>query len=89
MHNKHLLHLDIVSAYLHAVLTGPPRFIALWKDKPGTVRQLFKAMNGVDNAAQLWSKHFHKFMLQEGLREHQEMTASTNIQHLWYNLLNM
>ena len=23
-------------------------------------------MNGVDNAAQLWNKHFHKFMLQEG-----------------------
>ena len=66
MHNKHLLHLDIVSAYLHAVITGPPRFITLWGDEPGTVRQLFKAMNGVDNAAQLWNKHFHKFMLQEG-----------------------
>ena len=66
MHNKHLLHLDIVSAYLHAVITGPPRFITLWGDEPGTARQLFKAMNGVDNAAQLWNKHFHKFMLQEG-----------------------
>ena len=44
----------------------PPRFITLWGGEPGTVRQLFKAMNGVDNAAQLWNKHFHKFMLQEG-----------------------
>ena len=31
MHNKHLLHLDIVSAYLHVVITGPPRLITLWR----------------------------------------------------------
>ena len=66
MYNKHLIHLDIVSVYLHAMLTGPPRFITLWGDEPGTVRQLFKAMNGVDNAAQLWNKHFYQFMDREG-----------------------
>ena len=61
--------LDIVSAYLHAVLIGEPRFITLWGDEQGTVRQLFKAMNGVDNAAQLWNKHFHGFMMQEGFKQ--------------------
>ena len=30
------------------------------------VRQLFKAMNGVDNVAQIWNKHFHHFMDHEG-----------------------
>ena len=30
------------------------------------VRQLFKAMNGIDNAALIWNKHFHSFMVQEG-----------------------
>ena len=29
------------------------------------VRQLFK-VNGVDNAAQVWNKHYHKFMMEEG-----------------------
>ena len=33
------------------------------------MRQLFKAMNGVDNAAQLWNKHFHGFMMQEGFKQ--------------------
>ena len=58
MYNKHLMHLDVVSAYLHAMLTGPPRYITLWGDEPGYVRQLFKAMNSVDSAAQMWNKHF-------------------------------
>ena len=31
MHNKHLIHLDIVSAYLRAVLIGEPRSITLWE----------------------------------------------------------
>ena len=56
------LHLDIVSAYLHATLTGPPRYITLWGDEEEYVRQLFKAMNGADSAAQVWNKHFHAFM---------------------------
>ena len=30
------------------------------------VRTLFKAINGVDNAAQVWNKHFHAFMEEEG-----------------------
>ena len=30
MYHKHLLHLDVVSAYLHAPLKGPPRYITLW-----------------------------------------------------------
>ena len=36
-------------------------------DEKGFVRELFKAMNGIDNAAQIWNKHFHSFMMQEGL----------------------
>ena len=66
MYNKHLVHLDIVSAYLHAAITGAPRYITLWGDEPGYVRQLFKAMNGVDSAAQMWNKHFNTFMENEG-----------------------
>ena len=30
MYHKHLVHLDVVSAYLHANLTGPARYISLW-----------------------------------------------------------
>ena len=52
-----MLHLDVVSAYLHANLTGPARYITLWEDEKGTMRQLFKAVNGIGNAAQLWKKH--------------------------------
>ena len=26
---------------------------------------MFKAMNGIDNAAQVWNKHFHSFMMKE------------------------
>ena len=66
MHHKHLQHLDVVSAYLHAELKGNPRYISLWGDDKGVVRQLYKAMNGVDNAAQVWNKHYHKFMMEEG-----------------------
>ena len=66
MFHKHLMHSDVVSAYLHASLTGPARYIILWGDEKGMVRQLFKAMNGIDNAAQIWNKHFHSFMMQEG-----------------------
>ena len=50
----------------HANLTGPTRYISLWGNEKGMVRQLFKAMNGVDNAAQVWNKHFHSFMMEEG-----------------------
>ena len=57
MHHKHLQHLDVVSAYLHAELKGKPWYISLWGDDKEVVRQLYKAMNGVDNAAQLWNKH--------------------------------
>ena len=32
MHHKHLQHLDVVSSYLQAKLTGSPRYIALWGD---------------------------------------------------------
>ena len=35
-------------------------------DEPGYVWQLFKAINGVDSAAQMWNKHFHHFMENEG-----------------------
>ena len=66
MYNKHLLHLDVVSAYLHANLTGPARYIMLWGDEKGTMQPLFKAVNGIDNAAQLWNKHYDKFIMQEG-----------------------
>ena len=66
MYNNHLLHLDVVSADLHTVLTGSPWYITLWDDAAGFVRQLIKAMNGMDNAAQIWNKHFHAFMMQEG-----------------------
>ena len=30
------------------------------------VRQLFKAVNSIDNAAQLWNKHYDHFMIGEG-----------------------
>ena len=66
MYHKHLVHLDVVSAYLHVNLTGPARYISLWGDEKGTVRQLFKAMNVIDNAAQIWNKHFHSFMMHKG-----------------------
>ena len=66
MYHKHLLHLDIISAYLHATLTGPPRYITLWGDEEEYVRQLFKAMNGADSAAQVWIFHFHAFMERDG-----------------------
>ena len=36
MYHKHLVHLDVVSAYLHATLTGPARYITLWGDEKGT-----------------------------------------------------
>ena len=45
-----------MSAYLHANL----------KDEKGMMRQLFKAVNGIDNAAQLWNKHYDHFMISEG-----------------------
>ena len=32
----------------------------------GMIRQLFKAVNGIDGAAQLWNMHYDNFMLQEG-----------------------
>ena len=64
MHNKHFLHLDVVSAYLHATLTGPPRYITLWGDEKGKIRRLCKTMNGVDSTAQIWNKHYHQFMLE-------------------------
>ena len=35
-------------------------------DEKETVCQLFKAMNGIDNAAQIWNKHFHSFMMHQG-----------------------
>ena len=66
MLNKHLIQIDVVSAYLHANLTGPARYITLWGDEKGMVRQLFKAVNGVDNAAQIWNKHYNRFMIDEG-----------------------
>ena len=66
MFHKHLVHLDVVSAYLHAALTGPPSYISLWGDEEGMVRQLFKAMNGVDSAAEMWNRRFHNFMESEG-----------------------
>ena len=66
MFQKHVIHLDVVSAYLHANLTGPARYITLWGDEKNVVRQLFKAVNGIDNAAQIWNKHYNKFMLAEG-----------------------
>ena len=66
MMHKHLLHLDVVSAYLHATLPGPARYITLWGDEENMVRQLFKALNGIDNAAKLWNKHYDSFMLREG-----------------------
>ena len=51
---------------MHSLATGPPRYITLWGDEQGFVRELFKAMNGIDNAAQIWNKHFHSFMIREG-----------------------
>ena len=66
MFHKHLLHLDVVSAYLHANLKGPARYITLWGDEKGMMRQLFKAVNGIDNAAQIWNKHYDQFMISEG-----------------------
>ena len=49
-----------------STLKGALRYVALWGDEKGMVRQLYKAMNGVDNAAQVWNKHYHKFMMDEG-----------------------
>ena len=66
MFQKHVVHLDVVSAYLHANLPGPARYITLWGDEKNVVRQLFKAVNGIDKAAQIWNKHYNKFMLTEG-----------------------
>ena len=78
MYHKHLPHLDIVclcSCYTH----GTPRNIILWGDEEGFVQQLFKAMNGVDSAAQVWNKHFHEFMEKEGfLRTSREACLYTH-----------
>ena len=66
MFHKHLLHLNVGSAYLNANLSGPARYITLWGDEKGMIRQLFRTVNGIHNAAQLWNKHYDTFMLQEG-----------------------
>ena len=66
MFQKHLIHLDVVSAYLYANLPGPAQYITLWGDKKHMVRQLFKVVNGIDNAAQLWNKQYDKLMITEG-----------------------
>ena len=66
MKHRTLVHSDVVSAYLHAHMTGPTKYIRLPGDEKGMARILYKALNGVDNAGQLWHKHYDKFMHQEG-----------------------
>ena len=89
MFHIHLLHLDVVSAYLHANLKDPARYITLWGDEKGMMRQLFKAVNGIDNAAQLWNKHYDHFMMDEGfLRSSRDnciyIHPETNVQSSLY-----
>ena len=35
-------------------------------DPQGKVRQLYKALNGIDRAGQLWHNHYDKFIVQQG-----------------------
>ena len=62
MKHRTLVHSDVVSAYLHAHMTGPTKYIRLPGDEKGMARILYKALNGVDNAGQLWHKRYDKFM---------------------------
>ena len=69
MKHKFLVHTDVVSAYLHAPLDGDPIYITLPKgmnDPQGMVRQLYKALNGIDRAGQLWHNHYDNFIIQQG-----------------------
>ena len=43
------------------------RYIALWGMRKGLLYiYIYKAMNRVYNAAQIWNKHYHRFMVDEG-----------------------
>ena len=53
------------------------------------MRQLFKAVNGIDNAAQIWNKHYDQFMISEGfLRSSRDnciyIHPDTNVQSSLY-----
>ena len=62
-----LKHTDVVSAFIQADMEGEVYVILpeICGDPPGMVRQLFRALNGVKRASQLWHKRLHEFMLNE------------------------
>ena len=62
-----LEHTDVVSAFIQAKMEGEvyvklPEFCG---DEKGMVRQLYRALNGVTKAVQLWHKTLVEFMNKE------------------------